>query len=55
MPMFLIEQRRLIAPLFLQGHVTGRLIDGVLAQNSAGSAIGVAQIWMQILFKVAQF
>jgi hypothetical protein len=33
MPMFLIEQRRLIAPLFLQGPVTGRLIDGVLAQK----------------------
>ena len=44
--MFLIEQRRLIAPLFLQGPVTGRLIDGALAQNSAGSAIGVAQFSM---------
>jgi hypothetical protein len=24
-------------------------------KNRAGSAIGVAQIWMQILFKMAQF
>jgi hypothetical protein len=26
-----------------------------LLRNLAGFAIGVAQIWMQILFKVAQF
>jgi hypothetical protein len=27
----------------------------ILAQNLAGSAIGAAEIWMQIIFKVAQF
>jgi hypothetical protein len=31
--MFLIEQRRLISPLFRHRPVTGRLIDGVLAQK----------------------
>ena len=43
----------------IQGH---KLYSKVLAiepnrllKNLAGSAIGVAQIWMQILFKVAQF
>jgi hypothetical protein len=27
----------------------------ILIKNYSGSKIGVAQIWMQILFKVAQF
>jgi hypothetical protein len=52
--MFLDEQRCWFAPLFHR-PVTGRLIVGCLAQNLAGFAIGVGQIWMQILFKVAQF
>jgi hypothetical protein len=53
--MFRIEQRRLIAPLFCHGTVTGRLIFDVFTENREGSAIGVAQNWMQILFKLAQF
>jgi hypothetical protein len=32
--------------LFFQRPVTGRLIDSILTQNLAGSAIGVAEIWM---------
>ena len=41
--------------LFCHRPVTGRLKDGILAQNLVGSANGAAEIWMQILFKVAQF
>ena len=41
--------------MFCHRPVYGRLICDVFAENLAGSAIVVAQIWVQILFKVAQF
>ena len=52
--MFRIEQRRLIAPLFHHRPVTGRLIN-VCSKIEQDRRLVVAQIWMQILFKVAQF
>ena len=53
--MLLDEQSRFIVPLFCHRPVTGRLTLPSLLNIEAGLAIGVAQIWMQILFKVAQF
>ena len=55
--MLLDEQRRLIAPLFCNRPVTGRLIWVILLMNRAG-AIGVgfwsAKFWKQIPLKVAE-
>jgi hypothetical protein len=55
--MFQIEQRRLIAPLFIHRPVTGRMIFGVLAQYLSrigdwdGSVIDTIQKRDSYLFK----